>query len=378
MINPKLLTLSSYNKYKLFPNDSYSINHKLQKLLHKMYTAFIKPIQLEFMNPTDIDVIKNIFYKFNNEFNVCESKFINDVDKMKYHFSCYLIVPKGIITLNFLVKNHDTEFIARILHATHTFCNYFKKYDYSDLIINICLDDNHRVISDPSGGSSQKGSFSEKIHDIRKKSLAFNVSGVTYKHKKIINLTRKEEIIKLLFHEMIHYIELDDALMDVNFTKHWSVKKTLNLSEAYTEFLAVVLNAAYQAIQLGLKLGISIEKIYVHIIQKEINHSIFLTANILKFYGYNKETYPLFFTKDKINVSPIQLWEYVFLRTMLIIHLNKVIDMIPDNYQITNPTIIINLLNNDNDLINNIYPYMEQPMNPNVSYNAVDIDWSKF
>ena len=373
MIDPTLLTSYSYNKYKLLPNGIYQINDKLRRLLQKMYRAFAEPIQLENVNPTQISSIRNIFIDFNNHFLAPGSKFENDIEKMNYNFSCRLIAPKGLITMNFILKKKDFDFIALIIHATHTFCNYFNNFNYNGLIINVCLDSNHRIISSPNHLS-----VADQFIFLKDNSLAFNVSGVTYKHKKIINLTRKEEIIKLLFHEMIHYVELDDELTGIQYKKEWSVKGSLNVSEAYTEFLAVIFNAAYQAIQIGTKLGLDSMSIFSHIIQKEIDHSIFLTANILKFYGYNQNTYTLFFEKGKPHVAPITLWEYIFLRTMLLLNLNNTINTIPNNYQITDPQIVIDLLNNDNDLINNLMQYMSKPFNRNVSYNAVDIDWLKF
>jgi len=374
MINTDLLTNYSSEKYILFPNDYYPINNKLIKLLLDMNNAFHSDIIINEGNPIKLSILKKIFIDFNKRFIAKKSKLMDDVNKMQFHISFIIVINDNEITVNILCDKCNINIIAVILHAINTFCNLFNDHDYDGLTINIVLDNNNRIIDIPE----TLDSYSEKINYLKKNSLAFNVSGVTVRNKKIITLTRSEEIIKLLFHELIHYIELDDSLLNTTFNKNWSIESDLNISETYTEFLAVILNSMYQSIHLNKLLNVSLKDIFSHIIQKEINYSIYLTSNILKFYGYNKYNYKSFFTNDKINKTPLPLWEYIFLRTMLMINLNNVIDDVPSDYKIINTNVLVNLLNNDNDLINGLAKLMLQQFDRNVSYNAVDLNWSKF
>lgn len=371
MINPELLMQYSKQKYLSITEKKYTFNKKLFALLDNMKIAFQSPIELKKISPISITTLKSIFINFNKSFNGIKSKFLDDVNNLlNYSISFKLIVPGGTITLNFLYTDHQNNLIALIIHAINTFCYLFKNHNYNGLVINICLDNNFRTINCPDSDS-----YDDKLDYLKKNSLALNVSGVTYKYKKIINITRIEEIIKLLFHELVHYIELDDALTGISYTKNWSISSNLNLSETYTEFISVLCNSAYQTIYLCK--NESIYDLYSHILQKEIAYSIYLTSNILKFYDYNIDTYKSFFTKNQKHDEPIPLWEYIFLRTMLMININTVIDTIPTNLVLVNTKPFINLLNNDNDLINYLSTYMQLPIHISVSYNIIDLDWSK-
>jgi hypothetical protein len=83
---------------------------------------------------------------------------------------------------------------------------------------------------------------------------AMNVSGVTQRSSKQIILTKSEEIIKLLYHEMVHYIGLEQFLQTSTKYDFALTNKNLNLAEAYAELMAIILYCAYLTIHfLGIQ-----------------------------------------------------------------------------------------------------------------------------
>uniref|UniRef100_A0A6C0CAF6 Uncharacterized protein n=1 Tax=viral metagenome TaxID=1070528 RepID=A0A6C0CAF6_9ZZZZ len=373
MINPTYLTKSSQDKYIDMKISNEKLDPKLKKILDIMLVSFKKNLIIESKSPTKLQKMQKIFIQFHNMFsNIRDSKFVSDVKKFNKVITYTLDTPHGIITLNFLYDKNKIKVISAITHALHTFCNFFNKIDYDGLVIYVCLDDNKRdiIIFD------DRKTYDEKIAYLQKNSLALNVSGMTDKNKKIVFLTRTEEIVKLLFHEMVHYIGLDEKLRRVNYTNNWAVAPVeLNISETYTEFMAVLLNAAYQSIYIWcLDPKKSIDQIYRTILNMETIYSLRLTANILKFYGYDSATYENFFKGiGHKNSEAIPLWEYIFLRTICMMNMT----FFPSNYVMNDVATFVKLLKNDRQLVENLEKYMSGPMDLNISYNMIDLDWEK-
>lgn len=363
------LTQSSQDKY-VPPDQTKALTLQQRKILDTMIAAFAKPIKLALKRPKPI---QQIFIDFHNMFaSVHDSKFVSDVTTFNNMISYAMTVPTGTITINIIYGTNKHKVIGIVTHALNTFCNFFESANYDGLTLYICLDDNKRDIIVPKNLKT----YEEKIIYLQKHSLALNVSGMTDKKKKIVYLTRTEEIVKLLFHEMVHYISLDEKLRFVDFKNSWAITpKQLNISETYTEFMAVLLNSAYQAVQIYcLDKSVPVTNIYESLLASETIYSLKLTANILKFYGYNAETYNMFFNGTANAVSePIPLWEYIFLRTICMLNM----DFIPENYIMCDVSQIIKVIRKDNALIRGIKKYMSQPLDKNISYNMVDLDWTK-
>lgn len=362
-------TQSSQDKYAP-PENTKTLTQQQQKILNTMISAFTKPIKLALKRPKPI---QKIFIDFHNMFaSVHDSKFVSDITSFDKTISYTMTVPTGIITIHVIYGTDKHKVIGVITHALNTFCNFFKNADYNGLTLYVCLDDNRRDIIVPKNLKT----FEEKMIYLQKHSLALNVSGMTEKKKKIVYLTRTEEIVKLLFHEMVHYIGLDEKLRFVDFKNSWAISpKELNISETYTEFMAVLLNSAYQAVQIHcLDKSVPIANIYESLLASETTYSLKLTANILKFYGYNATTYKKFFDGTARAVSePIPLWEYIFLRAICMLNMN----FIPEDYVMRNISQFVNIIRKDDALIRGIEKYMSQPLDKNISYNMVDLDWTK-
>jgi len=381
LLDVSILTDNSkikFNKFRIDFNNKHNLY--LNNLLDSMTNAFRIEPNIELIKKINIDNLKNIFIEFDTTLNsITNSKFQQDIILMDYAFTFKLIIFNNNIIINFLVSDFDQyyKYIAAILHSLNTFC-YLFPYNYNGLTIYISLDKNSRNL----GNTSQKNSImNNNFSYFHQNSIAFNVSGVTKKYDNIIILTKSEEIIKLLYHEMIHYIGLDHELLDSQNKFDWDIHdKNLNLSEAYTEFLSIIFYSAYQTIHMvGLK-KINKYDLFNKLILAEMHYSLYLSSNILKIYGYNSATCVNFFNGDSgKNYCPIPIWEYVLLRTQLFLNIDKLLKLIGNTWRIDtqNKNSVIELMKTDNNLLNELSTFMEKTqLIKNISYIMIDFDWN--
>lgn len=324
-------------------------NHYIDKLRNDMVVAQKAPMDMIPLMEPDINSLKKLFIDFDREFNMnTESVFISQVKSMGYTYSIKL---NGTITLNFLTDTNDT-YIPIIIHAVHTFSNLFP-YNYVGLTINVCLDNTHRSIT-------CTGTVPKIFECLHRESSAFNVSGLTRRSDKMIIVTKKEEIVKLIYHELVHYIGLDHELIGIDYTD--------NLSEAYTEFMAIILNTAYISMLYNK---------YHELLNAEIKYSVWLTAAMLKFFGYTNVQG--FFRDNLVIDSPILTQEYVVIRTQLLLNINKIAELVgPDKWRINSDKVdslvkLMKITPRMVELVGQSIMYIDKPIN--VSYTLIDLDW---
>ena len=316
--------------------DPIAWSDSLLKLFTDTRHAFYDPFDITHIE-SNIRVIKTIFIDFDREFN---HSCIADLDSFNNCIGIRLIGYD--IDLHFLSQREDSNYIATICHAVNTFCNLFKA-DVSGWKIYFRLDDITRT------GPS--------------------VGGVTKYKKKQIICTKREEIIKLLFHEMIHCIRLNNELMSFDNNYLWNIEGTVNLTEAHTELLAVVIHSAYVSLQLELHIGIRSDTTFLQILNEEYRYSFWLAANILKSYHSSLQS---FLTKTSNPYrSTVQVWAYVFARAIGFTNLHKILDT-------NDPKTIANLLKQNDTFIHNLQLFMDNtnPIN-SLSYLMIDLDYDK-
>ncbi|ANB50427.1 hypothetical protein [Powai lake megavirus] len=353
-------------------------------LINEMILAFGKKINVTYFE-ANIDMVKNIFINFDYEINkISGSKFQNDVLNSDLVFSFILDVNGNKIIIHVLCdsKINNIGYISALLHAINTFCHMFP-YNYDNLILYICLDQNNRNINGEFNNINQNQQNLTKIfRKLKLTSQAFNVSGVTYRSRKCIILTKNQEIIKLMFHEMIHYIGLDHELTKILAPHTWNIiNPGLNLSEAYTEYLSVLLNSAYQSIHLSSVININVYQLYQEFILLETYYSLALSHKIIKFYGYDCNNMDKFFSKNDFSEKlfcPILIWEYVIIRTKLLLNIDKFNWKSSQDLKITFVDIskIIKLTKINDSYIQKIKLCNYLQKNPSFSYNLIDIDWN--
>lgn len=383
----KWLTESSKKKFHedilTIDNCTIKLNPHLRKLLEDMIHATLVNMDLRMLKPMNIIKLRNVFIDFDKNLNnVVGSKFQTNVLHMNGVRTYMLILSSATVTTatstkltttsTFTITVHiltnDDNLIPIILFAINTFCNLFP-YNYDGLTIYICPNDIGRTLNHTK--------HLDNFDKLRKQSGAFTVSGVTEKHKKTIILTKSEEIIKLLFHEMVHYIGLDSNFFGIYHDFGWAVNNGLHLSEAFAEFMSIILVTAFEAINICSMEGEDVYDYYQKLLQIEIVYSAYLSSNILKFYGYNSENFRNFFLGvGEKKYSPIPIWEYVILRTQLLLNIDEITELlIPQTISIET---MIRLTTPRNNLLNMIQVFMDFPMPNNLSYVMIDLDWKLF
>lgn len=357
---------------------------KLLRLLDSMVTAFDTPITAQALEP-NLGSLRKTFINFDKDINhSVDSKFQSEVTSMHGVMSIELTIRRDRLRINFLYGPFEQNqgYMAAILHATHTFCLLYPA-DYDGLTINACLDSLTRTVVHPDVDMG----LPEIRAYLRDQSTAFNVSGVTITDHKTIILTKREEVIKLLFHELVHYVGLDGPLVNKHIDFGWDLMKPkLNLSEGFTEFIAVILTTAYDAIHLASIKQVNVYKLYALMLATETQYSIYLTSALLKFFGYDQQTWRGFFGRvrsddDRSNPlpSPIPIWEYVIVRAQLMVELNRVVDILTEDLRIDGDVgPIIASMRPDDVLLHQIGIYMHNNnYDDNISYLLIDLDWQK-
>lgn len=386
IIDIKALSPNSKIKLRQFEIDlgrKTNLHPKLKQLFDKMYASFKIELNIKPGRLPNLNSFREIFIDFDKNFNsINNSKFQKDIMNMSQIYSIEIKINSDIIILNFLAPNNNSVgYVASITQAVHTFCHAFP-YDYDGLVIDVSLDSNNRNLIFPTNNKNMK--YDDIFEYLHKKSAAFNVSGVTMGSNKHIIVTKTEEIIKLLYHEMIHFVGLDDELRKLTLSFPWAVNKNnLNLSEAYTEFMSVIINSAYLIIQLSGIQILDLYDCYNSLLYAETQYSLYLTTNILKFFGYNNNNYKNFFNGiGEKKFSPILVWEYIIIRTQLLLNRDSIAEIMGNNIWRVNESNIndlIPLMKTDNNLLNKLSFFMENTnIISNISYLLVDFDWNLF
>lgn len=391
------LTNDAVSKYNSFISNTESINVPLDKGQREILNRFIYaskiPLNTKPGNNINLKDLQKVFTDFNNEFNKSKTfeAVIKEMDRVS---SVQLIIDNMQIEIFFLSDNDGRDFSleSTIIYAIHIFFHSFpiKKY-YNGLKIYVSLDNLRRDASYPisldkiNGGPgtfnyTDKHTKLDNIFDyLRFNGTAFNVSGLTDFNNKTIILTKKEEVVKLLFHELVHFAGLDSKLSDKKIEVDWPIKnQILSPSEAFTEFMSVIMHCAFSTLYIYAYIEGNIFEIYQNILSSELAYSIYLVGNLLKFYATDINFFYSKKGQEKIY-SPILIWEYIILRTQLLFDQTRVFECLDDNFNVRNVEKIMKLMIPIKSLIS----LVENSMNSyrksdNMSYLLIDIDWSKF
>jgi hypothetical protein len=169
----------------------------------------------------------------------------------------------------------------------------------------------------------------------------YNVNSGSCYPRHSVEIWRKEETIKVLIHELIHYYELDFNpsypnyhLLKKYLKNIFNVSGKINPFETYTDTLAILLHSYF----INENTKISLEKVLLY----EINWSCFQCAKIIDIFGGT--TYDSLFTiniKQKSNILA-----YYVLKASLLCNINRTIEFVSNNIPFSeNIESFINLLN---------------------------------
>lgn len=384
------------NKHKILHNKNHFINlttdtikssSPLFKIISKMLLGLLEPIQLRIASHQPRETLRAEFIKFDFMYNTpVESSFKRELKTMNSETAFILDVYGGRLTIRFISNDNELCVKTALIQAISAFANIING-NYDGLLISVSLDHHVRNVKYPTNDQERL----QIIEELKTTSNAFNVSGVTQRSNNCITLTKCQEIVKLAYHELVHYAGLDNELLSVTIGNFgWDVDvRNFNISEAYTETVSIVLNAAFVAIQLAAEFpDMPCDVIYAKLLCLETKNSLILSADILKFYGYNPDSYRSFFDPErypqnsKRHHCPIQIWEYVLLRTILLMKLTEVLDLVKEScplFKIKQDQILIlcKILESHDDFIEQLDPLMHGPGNQSVAYSITDLDYGK-
>ena len=154
----------------------------------------------------------------------------------------------------------QTSLINELLHVIQ-FIGSLSDYTIQKLILNIYLTDDKKIIT-------------SKTKELNKKQV--NSGSCLRKDPIIITIYRKEEVIKVVIHELIHAFHYDDFEDTVQIIKHYQKKynilsSNINTNEAYTEIWANIINCYL----ISLKTGRNQYNLFLILIALEKEFAIF-------------------------------------------------------------------------------------------------------
>lgn len=306
------------------------MNTFLERLIDRMAQVFYQPKPTKLWWLPVLPSVQQFFIQFDIDTNgITNSCFQKSVQLM----SETLVVQCQTVTFIFL-GNHlrqQSNIIYAVIHATFVFCQMFA-INRQQCFIYVCLNKQTRHLT----------SLLATADDLKKASAAFTVSGLTNRNDRYIVLTKVDELIKLLFHELIHYSGLDQLLLQTSLCYSWAIDKPLNVSEAFTELMSIVLHSAYVSLHSASLNRKRYLTIFNQLLTNEYHYSFRLSANVLQFYGYRANNLNYFFNNTGYRAScSIAIWEYVILRTILFGRLNSLMNSLTDKLIISADSLMI-------------------------------------
>jgi len=274
----------------------------------------IKKYPYKNININNIQKIKNSyqeiqpFYEIiNSPLEIDGSQFIDNqlLDEMKT-FNQYIKISEPLINIKISYKELPSKKLINIIYSTVKL--FQKLYGNKNIIISIALTNQKRILTTPIIGT-------------------LNVNGGQTNFK-TIEIFRKEEVIKVLMHELCHFYKIDCDTIDKNkelITDRFNIKTPdfLLLQEAFTECLAMNHHIALISYYTNKHINIiyHYEKIF----------SLYQVCKILNHYKFKK--FEDFFKKEmkqETNVFSYYIIKFFMLYSMdnkcCIHNLNQLLD----------------------------------------------------
>jgi hypothetical protein len=290
------------------------------------------------------------FYLTDNDFTSDEIK-LYILSNLK---NGYKIIFENNTIIYFTKKNKvNLSLVKHMFKIIYILKNIFNRGDKSQTIIFFETD-------------------KKKKFPIKRKILGPNEinSGLTildlHKNGNII-LYRKEEVLKVLIHELVHSNLIDQKLIFSHnnnyFNKLICVNYDIVINEAFTEFFALILNIFYINIVNNLKIN-NLNTMF----KNEIKYSFYISSKIFKYYNINNIN-EIIKNNNNCKITFLQntnIFSYYILKKILLkdhLIIGKILDKYSENYKINNRICI-------NKIIDLLITNIEQMKNN--KYNSFD------
>lgn len=344
--NETLKIIDSLKRHKINMCPKISSNNYFMNLYKNIKTILQKiELKINNINITILNENVDVYFK-NNEFTSENIKeyILNNLKngyKLEYenntiiYYTKNLFLPKIIIHIFKIIK------LLKIL---------FNRTDYKQKIIYF--------------ETNKKKKFPNKNAILGPNEIN---SGLTFLVNGDIILYRKEELLKVLIHELIHSNLIDEKIIFSKYNKDFSnlfcVNYKILLNEAFTESFATIINLFYIHIINNFKINM-----LNTMFELEMKYSNQLCLKILDY--YNIQNIEDIIKNNNIckNIFPqnTNVFSYYFLKNILLINHIKFGDILQlhtIDYKIADETGIykiinlimqnINILNNKHNLLNN-------------------------
>jgi hypothetical protein len=374
------------------------------KKVHKRIFSSLKIIELNNLN---LDVKLNILNSIDLFKNLSDKIYLSkDYEKKQINYNESIIKEYNMSIEEVIAKNIDvTNLIDVKFYGSYLISKFISTRIVLDIINNLFYkkvfkSKNREVVI--FSNCKLNDSYINKIDSIFNffdkltlKSNKYTLHIFLSKEKKVFNfendsldpdninsgltlpgsyicIFRKEEILKVLFHELVHYLHLDMSLYQNKFKKLYSdinLKASIvNPNEAYTELLALLFMSMWKYNYYKYYNFYDINTFVSKRLTIELGWSYLQISKILSFFKcYNK--YEDLFTNNCEFRQNSNVLSYYILKTYFLQYINKILDFLTIknlkiNYKISNN--IFNITNlNEFDFsknINNVINYQNDKL----------------
>lgn len=315
-----------YNQY-MTNNDLMFIYNNLKYHYNNINMSNIKKSKL---SANKINIMKDKlieYYKLLVDENIDHKyDYMKELNKIKHIIKCTIYGLDNFVFYFYISdRKLDISFIMRIFYTFHNHIIFIKPTVIRNRLIN-----NEKMIIHIFPNDIRRELISQSYdvnHIIKYKQTnkAFTTSGMTSINAMLI--TKKEELVKLFLHELIHLYKLDgnqesETRILENIKQKMPFQDHNSERECVAEALSNIYNCMFITIQLNMHIIHDESKMLNRLLCIEREYSIYLVAKILRY--FNVKPHELFDygqTKKELN-SPINL--YCVFRSIILCNMNLI------------------------------------------------------
>lgn len=325
------------------------MNKLLYSLINKINLSSypqIKPLATE--KNVSVELSNNNFISPEINKRIMAGSFFHD----KYKFTA----NKSPIELNIYNPKRSVKLNKRIIDRIFVLCGFIDSSRPSAIDRPISID--IYVIDVPKKVKS-------KVLGPDDANSGSTMMGSSSRH---VMVWRKEELLKVLIHELMHALDLDtfkNPTINKRVTDNFNINCAVHITESYTELMACVLNMLINMKDIGIPI-----ELYSQLIQYELDHSCKKTHQILNHYGITdfRELYRGI-NNNKYNEDTNIFMYYIVKSIMLYRHdrfielaIPKILGSSHSNFENLYLNLIFDILDNT-DYITHINKLLKQRQN---------------
>jgi len=345
----------------MFTNDSLILkkfyskkNNEKFNNLNEIYEYFLKCLKNNLVKSKIINSFDTINV---NDTNLNTNPYVtddikNEIKLLNQKTSGEINYGKTNIKINIFHKNTDKIgfLIYELINIIHFLFSIYK--NNKNIELNLYLSDKKKQLPENITNSFIFGRDQANSGCCRRSNFINDTS--------VVDIWRKEEILKVTVHELIHALDIDIEINDTNdIINHYQSKynissNKINTNEAYTEILANIINCFW----ISQKQGKNKLNFFQKLLNLEKNHCLFQCSKIYEISDLNQKTIDLNYETNILAYYLIRGEIYKnfdnflsFLKNknkdFLTINVNEWYELLRNNTKIEKSDIIYKKENND-------------------------------